>query len=244
MSYENAPATKFIAVNCCVCGRPLVDAISVEEGIGPICRDKFGLNKASDNADFAKALNYIIQCKTSPATKFFDSVSRNDARGATNALIYTISALAGVLDCMDFNKSPDIDLMINAVESLGYSEVAEIIRERITNYVDKLSAKAKIKIKQVGDFYELIAPFSRDFLNMVHKECPGNRWIGGRNVRLIPIEHKAGLHRALVRAYPGQLFVSDRGVNRLFPDFSKKDVEVKVEPVKVESKTPEGYEEM
>ena len=38
MSYENAPATKMLATNCCCCGRPLVDSMSVELGIGPECR--------------------------------------------------------------------------------------------------------------------------------------------------------------------------------------------------------------
>jgi len=38
MSYENAPATIMLATHCCCCGRPLVDAISVEMGIGPDCR--------------------------------------------------------------------------------------------------------------------------------------------------------------------------------------------------------------
>jgi hypothetical protein len=36
--YENAPATKMLATNCVCCGRALVDAISVEMGIGPECR--------------------------------------------------------------------------------------------------------------------------------------------------------------------------------------------------------------
>lgn len=38
MSYETAPATIMLATHCCCCGRPLVDAISVEMGIGPECR--------------------------------------------------------------------------------------------------------------------------------------------------------------------------------------------------------------
>jgi hypothetical protein len=42
MSYENAPATKLVAKNCAICGRPLVDALSVECGIGPICREESG----------------------------------------------------------------------------------------------------------------------------------------------------------------------------------------------------------
>ena len=40
-TYENAPATKMLATNCVVCGRALVDAISVEMGIGPECRKEY-----------------------------------------------------------------------------------------------------------------------------------------------------------------------------------------------------------
>lgn len=42
MGYENAPATKMLATTCACCGRPLVDAKSVEIGIGPDCREKYG----------------------------------------------------------------------------------------------------------------------------------------------------------------------------------------------------------
>jgi len=42
MSYEAAPATALVATHCCLCGRPLVDAESVERGIGPVCADKYG----------------------------------------------------------------------------------------------------------------------------------------------------------------------------------------------------------
>lgn len=46
MSYENAVATKLLATHCCCCGRSLVDATSVELGIGPECR-----NGATDGID-------------------------------------------------------------------------------------------------------------------------------------------------------------------------------------------------
>ncbi len=38
--YENAPATKMLATHCACCSRPLVDAQSVETGVGPMCRQK------------------------------------------------------------------------------------------------------------------------------------------------------------------------------------------------------------
>lgn len=45
MSYENAPATRLLATRCAVCARPLVDAVSVEIGMGPDCREKYGYNE-------------------------------------------------------------------------------------------------------------------------------------------------------------------------------------------------------
>lgn len=51
MSYESAPATKLLATHCIFCNRPLVDAASVEAGIGPVCRNKVGYNDpVSDSA--------------------------------------------------------------------------------------------------------------------------------------------------------------------------------------------------
>ena len=38
MSYTAAPQTALLATNCCCCGRPLCDSVSVELGIGPECR--------------------------------------------------------------------------------------------------------------------------------------------------------------------------------------------------------------
>lgn len=50
-NYENAPATHMLAVYCAACGRPLLDAKSVETGMGPDCRRKHGYNDdVSDNA--------------------------------------------------------------------------------------------------------------------------------------------------------------------------------------------------
>lgn len=40
--HTHAPATNLLATNCAVCGRALVDAQSVETGIGPICRERYG----------------------------------------------------------------------------------------------------------------------------------------------------------------------------------------------------------
>jgi hypothetical protein len=62
--YANAPATKLLASHCACCSRPLVDAKSVEVGVGPDCRAKYG----------------------------FDIDVSEDARTAANGLVYRIAA--------------------------------------------------------------------------------------------------------------------------------------------------------
>jgi hypothetical protein len=44
MSYLNAPATGMLATYCACCSQPLLDAKSVELGIGPVCRKKHGFD--------------------------------------------------------------------------------------------------------------------------------------------------------------------------------------------------------
>lgn len=64
MSYENAPATKMLATQCCACGRPLVDAASVEAGMGPDCRARYGMSEINpEQREAANKLIYAIALK-------------------------------------------------------------------------------------------------------------------------------------------------------------------------------------
>jgi gamma-glutamylaminecyclotransferase len=63
--YENAPATRLLATSCACCGRALLDAISVEAGIGPDCREKYGYGEAQgrrERGNFAMTvLTYVAR---------------------------------------------------------------------------------------------------------------------------------------------------------------------------------------
>ena len=61
--YEDAKATHLLATHCACCSRPLLDARSVETGMGPICRKRYG----------------------------FDDSIPEEARKEANKLIYTIA---------------------------------------------------------------------------------------------------------------------------------------------------------
>lgn len=59
MSYVNATTTKLLATNCVCCGLPLVDAKSVELGIGPDCRKKAGI-PVDISEDVRKEANQLV----------------------------------------------------------------------------------------------------------------------------------------------------------------------------------------
>lgn len=65
MGYEDAPATAMLATHCAVCSRPLLDAASVNAGMGPDCRRKHGYNVACSDEDRAAA-NREIQALANP----------------------------------------------------------------------------------------------------------------------------------------------------------------------------------
>jgi len=69
-TYENAPATRLLATRCACCGRALVDAQSVERGIGPDCAEKYGfLVEISEAARVeANALVYKIAAEPEAST--------------------------------------------------------------------------------------------------------------------------------------------------------------------------------
>lgn len=59
MGYENAAATKMVAVYCASCGRDLVDAKSVETGMGPVCRKRY-LTKVEVPEANRRAANKVV----------------------------------------------------------------------------------------------------------------------------------------------------------------------------------------
>lgn len=59
MSYENAISTKMLATHCLICGRALVDAVSVERGVGPECWSHVG-SEDGLNVSARKEVNILV----------------------------------------------------------------------------------------------------------------------------------------------------------------------------------------
>jgi len=76
MGYEDATATKIMATHCCACGKPLVDAKSVETGMGPICRSKYGydLEVPERVRELANKIVHRLACDVSHGTVSLESM--------------------------------------------------------------------------------------------------------------------------------------------------------------------------
>lgn len=77
MSYENSPATKMMATHCIICGRALVDAVSVERGVGPECYHHVQGNYVEvDPETHKKANEYVykasLACQTGSISKVLE----------------------------------------------------------------------------------------------------------------------------------------------------------------------------
>lgn len=83
MTYENAPATILLATHCAACGRALVDAVSVEIGMGPDCREKYGYEGLVDSEQRAEA-NKLVH---------FIAATRDDVGPTTHEAIARVKAL-------------------------------------------------------------------------------------------------------------------------------------------------------
>ena len=73
MSYEDAAATKMLATKCCVCNKPLLDSISVEVGMGPVCRKRFFSDHSNPNQGEANKI--VHHCATSMAHPYIIDVN-------------------------------------------------------------------------------------------------------------------------------------------------------------------------
>lgn len=181
MTHENLPATKLVATHCCVCGHSLVEADSVETGIGPVCSKRYKVGHFSHPPDVEGAAGFLTGTGV--------GVNLEDPHKAANQLIYILSA---------DQDSPHVSNLCMALEALGYTEVARIIAARLAPaYVSVRSENGglvvKFKSKSDGTFDKLVTAF---------RSVPGRAWDKKTKTNSFPVASKGALWKALVKALP------------------------------------------
>jgi len=184
--YENARATKLLATHCLMCNRPLVDATSVETGLGPECRKKHGFLEAQT------APQWELVAQFCPPEYMFRE--GETAREVVNRLVY--HAALG----MDKDK---LCRVISAIRWLGYTKMADRLMSRLGD----------VKVEVVGGTIEVSAPYSDRFL--YETKWMGRRWDPKRKVTIFPEGVRHRVWEAIRASYAGKMLVSHKGMTRI-----------------------------
>ena len=195
MSYETAPATILLATRCACCGRPLVDAISVETGVGPECRKRHGYNDAQGEPDWSNTMlvldGIVAVADVNPTMA---------PRAAVNVLVHAV-ACTGPLDV-------GFDARVAAVRALGFTTLADKLVEH---------AAGKVEVHAVPAGLAVTTPYNEAFVAALKASRCGARWDRPSKVWTVPADPAArrALWGALRVHYAGALLVTDTGTSRV-----------------------------
>lgn len=161
-----------VASHCCVCGLSLVDATSIEFGIGPVCRNKYSYEDAYAISEATGVeVSLFLAEQNFPhevAVSVDEAVQRDDSRRAANVLVHYASAEQGEAAI----------LTAHVLRLLGYVALADRIQDRLL----------AVKLTRTPDGMVAVkTPFNLSFLGVLKaKWVPGRRWDGENKVWLLP----------------------------------------------------------
>jgi hypothetical protein len=188
MDSTTAPATKLLATVCACCSLPLVDAVSVETGVGPECRRKHGFAKPDTEVPYKAACTLVSEAPEAAAIV----AGTTTVRALVNRLVYRIAR---------DQSGASVVTWTNAVRALGYTKLAARIAKRL----------AAVEIETDGSAYLVRARFSDEHLAAM-RSVPGRRWDRQNRCDRVPEASKAALLAALTKAHPGQVARGPKGL--------------------------------
>ena len=110
-----------ICTNCAHCGMTLSDALSIQVGLGPICRGRGGYKEDPVNSDEMQAM--IDLAEYPELVEFLvEHYKPQGVRGLMNGLVKV---------CALNRKSPVHEVCCEAINSLGYHKLASLLRESL-----------------------------------------------------------------------------------------------------------------
>lgn len=184
MGYENAPSTRLLATHCIFCSRPLVDAVSVEAGVGPDCRKKYGHSEAQGPADWDAVR------KLSPEVTVEEQIE--DARALCNRLTNRVAK--GV-------DGPELIRIIEVVRTLGYRKLSETLTK----------AMCAVTITHKAGLVAVQVPWNEDWVNESWS-IPGRHYIKAEKIQTFPLSSRPALWKALKKVFRGKVISTPKGL--------------------------------
>lgn len=191
MSYLNSPSIEIVATKCFLCNRPLLDANSVESGIGPICKKKIGYFDENSQDDYKYENIGISEIDNAVLEK----LSINDCRGAVNSLINFCSR------CI---KDKELIIkIVKQIDNLGYKELSK----KIFYYI------CDIIIEQDNDLLYISYPKDRRMDWVINKN--NGKWDSKLEKYIINKNNKKRIWGAFKKFFPGSFCIGPKGVFKI-----------------------------
>jgi hypothetical protein len=192
-TYESAPGTQLLATACACCRRPLLDALSVETGMGPICRRKHGFGEQAAPANWSVVATALAGIG---GASVVDALGAQDAHKLANVLVHQIACE---------QVGPGVARRVAALDALGFNKLARILATRL----------GAVEVALEGDLFTVktprgLDPIAFEAFGVALRSVPGTGWDGARKVRTVPVTAKRALWDALRRALPGGVVVGAR----------------------------------
>ena len=183
MGYEDAPGTKLLATHCAICARPLLDAVSVERGIGPDCAKKHGYFDGGQEG----------------------SAAHKEANRVVHAIALQVSG-ATKLDAGELN------LGIQALKVGGFGRLAAVLEEKIPTVVVEPAGEGIGEHGRVEARLKLSTPYNPRFVEAL-RNLPGRRWDKEQKVWTVPATENARVivFTLLKAFYPGVVGRGSKG---------------------------------
>lgn len=201
MGYEQSPAVDLVATNCALCGRPLLDADSVECGMGPTCRARYGAGGPGTAGNATEALALSARLPEALRERAEELVRGGDGRALANWAVNRIAALGGA-------AGDDVaDELVLVVAAAGYVKLAAALAER--------HSRAVVNVGQEGAELTVSAPYNPTFTEN-SRRVRGRRWDREAKVFRFPASERIGVWRELVASFgAGTMVVGANGMRRI-----------------------------
>lgn len=196
-----------VCIACAHCGFPLTDSESVERGLGPICSKKGYLEEVEPKddaeammalAEYPELVDYLVK-KYKPKGN----------RGLVNGLVRTASLN---------RRSPVHAACSDAIEALGYTRLASLLRE-------SLSVVDLKEVAEKPDYYGLWikkSDFSWSFWAGLRNQ-PGVHMVKvPKKLAMIPKVHRKLLAKLLVEHYEGLYIKTPKGAYKITQEWFGK----------------------
>ena len=187
--YTHSPACALVASHCACCGQPLVDAVSVETGIGPWCRKNHGYKAADVRADW-DGVDAALEGTDALEVVRTEKIHH---RLTANYLVYRIA-------CEPFTR--DAQRYVAALYRVGFVALARRIAKRVEGVV----------VDVEGGELVVTAPKSARLGDALYRAGVRSTWDRDAKVRRVAATDRSALWRVLRAALPaGTVVVGPNG---------------------------------